>query len=152
MNASFNELIQILQITLDAQTHQSLSINSEIAEILLQNSKDQVLFQVLFELQNLAEEAVEEPNWEIFNLDLIFLRYDYIKYLVFHILRLDSLMQILCNTIFFCCRDDYTWNQHRMFLLPRIVDLEDEQIATGEHDIWQFRDHGDILPEFQIRS
>ncbi|NJK56422.1 MAG: amino acid adenylation domain-containing protein [Pleurocapsa sp. SU_5_0] len=68
---SFNELIQILQITLDAQTHQSLSINSEIAEILLQNSKDQVLFQVLFELQNLAGEAVEEPNWEIFNLDLI---------------------------------------------------------------------------------
>ncbi|PSB08983.1 non-ribosomal peptide synthetase [Pleurocapsa sp. CCALA 161] len=68
---SFNELIQILQITLDAQTHQSLAINSEIAEILLQNSKNQALFQVLFELQNLAEETLEEPNWEIFNLDLI---------------------------------------------------------------------------------
>jgi len=49
-------------------------------------------------------------------------------------------------------RDDYTWNQHRMFLLPQIADLEDERIAKGEHDIWQFRDHGDILPEFQIRS
>ncbi|MEN9869319.1 MAG: hypothetical protein RLZZ171_302, partial [Cyanobacteriota bacterium] len=68
---SFNELVQTLQITLNAQTHQSLLINSEIAEILLRNSKNTALFQVLFELQNISEVALEEPNWKDFNLDLI---------------------------------------------------------------------------------
>lgn len=68
---SFNELVQTLQITLNAQTHQSLLINSEIAEILLRNSKNTALFQVLFELQNISEAPLEEPNWKDFNLDLI---------------------------------------------------------------------------------
>ena len=68
---SFNELVQTLQITLNAQTNQSLLINSEIAEILLRNSKNTALFQVLFELQNISEVALEEPNWKDFNLDLI---------------------------------------------------------------------------------
>jgi amino acid adenylation domain-containing protein len=68
---SFNELVQTLQITLNAQTHQSLLINSEIAEILLRNSKNTALFQVLFELQNISEVTIEEPNWKDLNLDLI---------------------------------------------------------------------------------
>jgi amino acid adenylation domain-containing protein len=68
---SFNELVQTLQITWNAQTHQSLLINSEIAEILLRNSKNTALFQVLFELEKISEVTIEEPNWKDFNLDLI---------------------------------------------------------------------------------
>jgi amino acid adenylation domain-containing protein len=68
---SFNELIQTLQITLNAQVDQSLLIDSEIAEILIRNSKNTALFQVLFELQNSSQTALEEPSWKIGNLDLI---------------------------------------------------------------------------------
>lgn len=67
---SFKELVQTLQITLNAQTDRSLLINSEIAEILLRNSKNTALFQVLFELQTISEVTSEEPNWKDFNLDL----------------------------------------------------------------------------------
>ncbi|MGL5835158.1 MAG: AMP-binding protein, partial [Waterburya sp.] len=68
---SFNQLIQILQITLDAQEHQNFSINPEIAKTLFQNSKNTTVFQVLFELQNIAEEVLNEPKWDIFQLDLM---------------------------------------------------------------------------------
>lgn len=68
---SFNELIQILQITLDAQEHQNLSINPEIAKTLIQNSRNTALFQVLFELQNIGKGVLKQPNWDIFQLDLM---------------------------------------------------------------------------------
>jgi amino acid adenylation domain-containing protein len=68
---SFNQLIQILQITLDAQEQQNLSINPEIAKTLIQNSKHTAIFQVLFELQNIAEGILNQPRWDIFQLDLI---------------------------------------------------------------------------------
>jgi amino acid adenylation domain-containing protein len=120
---SFNELIRTLQITLDAQTHQSLSINSEIAEILVQNSKNTALFQVMFELQTIAESPVEDTDWEIFNLDLI--------------------LKIIEQPEGLCCLFTYNSNlfetaqiarmmKHFQVLLEGVVAHPDRQVATLE--------------------
>ncbi len=69
--SSFNKLVQTLQITLDAQIKQNLLISKELVEILSQNDKNKALFQVLFELENISKETLENSNWEVFNLDLI---------------------------------------------------------------------------------
>ena len=68
--SNFNELVQTLQITLDAQIRQNLLISKELVEILSPNAKNKSLFQVLFELENISEEILEDSNWEVFNLDL----------------------------------------------------------------------------------
>ncbi|WP_319419777.1 non-ribosomal peptide synthetase [Pleurocapsa sp. FMAR1] len=66
----FNELIQTLQITLDAQIQQNLTISKELVEILMQNAESTALFKVLFELENISEETLADSDWEILNLDL----------------------------------------------------------------------------------
>ncbi len=68
--SNFNELIKTLQITLDAQIRQNLLISKELVEILSPNAKNKAWFQVLFELENISEETLEDSNWEVFNLDL----------------------------------------------------------------------------------
>jgi amino acid adenylation domain-containing protein len=118
---SFNQLIQVLRITLDAQEQQNLSINSELAKTLIQNFKNTALFQVLFELQNVADQVLTKPSWDIFQLDLI------LKI----IQQPDGLACVFTyNSNLFADTQITRMMQHWQVLLESIVANPEQQVAT----------------------
>ncbi len=70
---SFKELLrQVFQITLDAQARQKIPLSTELSKKLIQDPNNTPLFQVLFELKSISEEALEncDSDWQTLNLDL----------------------------------------------------------------------------------
>jgi amino acid adenylation domain-containing protein len=118
---SFNQLIRILQITLAAQRHQNLSINPEIVKTLIQKSKETALFQVLFELQNITKAVLSQPDWDIFQLDLI-------------LKIIEQPASLACvftyNSNLFADAQITRMMQHWQVLLESIVANPEQQVAT----------------------